>query len=1085
MTTASTQSSTMSALTTSLASASTFAPSSSSASHTIPLGSPPQEKLTRNNFLMWKAVVLPQIKGARTAHHLDPASQAPPETLTITKDGKEEQIANFARVLWYAQQQQLQGFLMGSLSREILAQVVTLETPAEVWAAIHATFAAQTQAQAINTRIELTNLKKGNLSMTEYLAKIKMLSDEIACTGAALGNAEIVSHVLAGLDLDYNPVVSALAARVEPVTVQELFNQLLSFDARLNLLHGMNVRQSSANAVSRGRGAGRGRGHQGRNRNNSSGGNGRGRGSNQVARSGGGGFNNTNNAAPGSSSSTRVRCQLCKKPGHEVMDCWHRYDEDYLPDARHAAAAIREQQGGDGTVWYADSGATDHVTSELEKLAMREKYYGDDQIHTASGGGVKCADSHDFMQGEGDKTSAGSQEDFPGSDPVRSEADSPVSALSEADLGASRAADGPVADRLGPAISRGTRADESPRAMPEWAGAIADQATGTGAIPGAAHTTPEEAVSEASKEATTEDAARIARGIHSSDREQTRTADQIKRKYDGSIDRYKARLVAKGFKQRGWSLRQLDVQNAFLHGVLEEEVFMKQPLGYENKNTPYHVCKLEKALYGLKQAPRAWYSRLSTQLQQLGFTPSKADTSLFFYNKGNITMFVLVYVDDIIVASSSSDATTCLLKDLKVEFALKDLGDLHYFLGIEVKHVKDGILLTQEKYTADILRRVGLEKCKPVSTPISTSEKLTIDSGVALGPEDATNYRSVVGALQYLTLTRPDISYSVNKAGCADDRRSTGGFAVFLGTNLVSWSARKQATVSRSSTEAEYKALANATAEVMWIQTLLYELGIKTPRAARLWCDNIGATYLSANPVFHARTKHIEVDFHFVRERVSQGLLDIRFIPTGDQLADGFTKPLTMRKLDGFKYNLNLVKLTADSDAIAREQHLASPGRVIEQDSLGGLDAKHLEQLGVAQRQLDQLADLRELLPNAIDVVLLEEIRGKREAWITVGLPPDLSEPEEDEVVKEEEVDSTMKADEADPVLTGFGMPEALTEYESEAEVEANRRFLRQRAVEISEVFVDMEKEPTEPKLSQTAIYLELGMEIVDISDDE
>ena len=127
---------------------------------------------------------------------------------------------------------------MGSLSRAILAQVVTLQTPAEVWAAIHATFAAQTQAQAINTRIELTNLKKGNLSMTEYLAKIKMFSDEIACIGAALGNVEIVSHVLAGLDLDYNPVVSALAAWVEPVTVQELFTQLVSFDARLNLLHG-------------------------------------------------------------------------------------------------------------------------------------------------------------------------------------------------------------------------------------------------------------------------------------------------------------------------------------------------------------------------------------------------------------------------------------------------------------------------------------------------------------------------------------------------------------------------------------------------------------------------------------------------------------------------------------------------------------------------------------------------------------------------------------------------------------------------------------------------------------------------------
>ena len=130
----------------------------------------------------------------------------------------------------------------------------------------------------------------------------------------------------------------------------------------------------------------------------------------------------------------------------------------------------------------------------------------------------------------------------------------------------------------------------------------------------------------------------------------------------------------------------------------------------------------------------------------------------------------------------------------------------------------------------------------------------------------------------------------------------------------MSWSARKQATILRSSTEAEYKYLANATAEVMWIQTLLYELGTKAPKAARLWCDNIGATYLSANPVFHARTKHIEVDFHFVRERVARKLLEIKFIPTGDQLADGFTKPLQVKQLQAFKRNLNLDTLRLRED---------------------------------------------------------------------------------------------------------------------------------------------------------------------------
>jgi hypothetical protein len=385
---------------------------------------------------------------------------------------------------------------------------------------------------------------------------------------------------------------------------------------------------------------------------------------------------------------------------------------------------------------------------------------------------------------------------------------------------------------------------------------------------------------------------------------------------------------------------------------------MQQPPGFEDPSKKDYVCKLDKALYGLKQAPRAWYSRLSSKLISLGFSPSKADSSLFFYNKGNTIIFVLVYVDDIIVASSTEAATATLLKDLEEEFALKDLGDLHYFLGIEVNKVRDGVILTQDKYASDLLKKVGMSDCKPVSSPLSTSEKLSLHDGSLLGNNDATQYRSIVGGLQYLTLTRPDIAFSVNKvcqflhapttvhwaavkrilryikqctklglhihkspstlvsafsdadwAGSIDDRKSTGGFAVFLGSNLISWSARKQPTVSRSSTESEYKAIANATAEIMWVQILLKELNINSPRIAKLWCDNLGAKYLSANPVFHARTKHIEVDYHFVRERVLQKLLEIDFFSSQDQVADGFTKALSVRLLENFKVNLNLKQL--------------------------------------------------------------------------------------------------------------------------------------------------------------------------------
>jgi hypothetical protein len=269
----------------------------------------------------------------------------------------------------------------------------------------------------------------------------------------------------------------------------------------------------------------------------------------------------------------------------------------------------------------------------------------------------------------------------------------------------------------------------------------------------------------------------------------------------------------------------------------------------------------------------------------------------------------------------------------------------------------DGILLSQEKYATDILRRVGMLACKPVATPLSVSEKLSAHAGDQLGPKDVTQYRSIVGALQYLSLTRPDLAYSINKvcqylkapttihwtavkrilryikftmglglhirrasstipsafsdadwAGCSDDRKSTGGFAVYFGSNLVSWCVKKQPTVSRSSTEAEYKSMANATTELMWLQTLLKELCVSCPKGAHLWCDNMGAKYLSSNPVFHGRMKHIEVDYHFVRDQVVKRLLDVQFISTHDQVADGFTKPLPQQRLLEFRNNLNLAK---------------------------------------------------------------------------------------------------------------------------------------------------------------------------------
>ncbi|KAJ9560396.1 hypothetical protein OSB04_005556 [Centaurea solstitialis] len=384
-----------------------------------------------------------------------------------------------------------------------------------------------------------------------------------------------------------------------------------------------------------------------------------------------------------------------------------------------------------------------------------------------------------------------------------------------------------------------------------------------------------------------------------------------------------------------------------------ETVYMHQPMGFRHRDYPDHVCRLKKSLYGLKQAPRAWYQRFTDFVLQHGFTQCKTDNSLFIYHHGHDVAYLIIYVDDIILTTSSDQLRQQLMTILAGEFAMKDLGPLSYFLGISVTRTGDTLFLSQHAYAKDIIHRAGMDSCKPAATPVDTQSKLASEPDSLF--DDPTTYRSLAGALQYLTFTRPDIAYAVQQicmhmhspcmahwnalkriirylqgttdyglhlryssalsiraytdadwAGCPDTRRSTSGYCVYLGDNLISWSSKRQSTISHSSAEAEYRGVANVVAEICWLRNLLLELHRPLTKASLVYCDNVSAIYLSGTPVQHQRTKHIELDIHFVREHVQKGLVRILHMSSRFQIADIFTKGLPRVLFDDFRSSLSI-----------------------------------------------------------------------------------------------------------------------------------------------------------------------------------
>ncbi|GJS99935.1 retrovirus-related pol polyprotein from transposon TNT 1-94 [Tanacetum coccineum] len=408
------------------------------------------------------------------------------------------------------------------------------------------------------------------------------------------------------------------------------------------------------------------------------------------------------------------------------------------------------------------------------------------------------------------------------------------------------------------------------------------------------------------------------------------------------VSRNKARLVAQGYNQQeginydetyalvarleyirillayacalDFKLFQMDVKSAFLNGFINEEVYVAQPLGFIDFEKPDHVYKLKKALYGLKQAPKAWYDRLKAFLIKHDDSSEMVDNTLFTKKKSSNLIIVQIYVDDIIFGSTCQDMCDEFAKIMHDEFEMSMMGELNFFLGLQIKQMEDGIFFNQSKYIKEMLKKFGLEDSKPMKTPMSSDTKLMKDEECE--SVDSTKYRGMIGSLLYLTASRPDIMFSVylcarfqeapktshleavkrifryikgtthlglwypkgtgietvvyadsDHARDYVDRKSTSGICTFVGCCLTSWFSKKQTALAISTTEAEYVSAKKACQQALWMKQALIDYDVRLDDVP-IMCDNKGAIDLSKNPVQHSRTKHIEIRHHFLRDNV-------------------------------------------------------------------------------------------------------------------------------------------------------------------------------------------------------------------------
>ncbi|GJY95851.1 retrovirus-related pol polyprotein from transposon TNT 1-94 [Tanacetum coccineum] len=388
-----------------------------------------------------------------------------------------------------------------------------------------------------------------------------------------------------------------------------------------------------------------------------------------------------------------------------------------------------------------------------------------------------------------------------------------------------------------------------------------------------------------------------------------------------------------------------------------EQVYVAQPPGFVDFEKPNHVFKLKKALYGLKQAPKAWYDRLKAFLLDHLYTMGLVDNTLFTKKRNSHIIIVQIYVDDIIFGSTCQELCDDFLKIMHDEFEMSMMGELNFFLGLQIKQLKDGIFFNQYKYVKEMLKKFGLENSKPIKTPMSSETKLTRnENGESI---DDTKYRGMIGSLLYLTASRSDIMFNVclcarfqealktshleavkrifryikgtshlglwypkgtgletiiyvdsDHARDYVDRKSTSGVCTIMGCCLTSWFSKKQTALAISTTEAEYVSAGKACQQALWMKQALVDYDIKLDDIPVL-CNNKGAINLSKNLVLHSRIKNIEIRHHFLHDNVQKGNITIEKVASEDNIADILTKPLKREPFNLLRLGLGLLEPNA------------------------------------------------------------------------------------------------------------------------------------------------------------------------------